>query len=134
MLAKIIDGKQIADDMRAELAAQVEELKANGVTPGLTVVLVGEDPASQVYVRMKGKACEKLGMKSGTIRMPAETTEAELLQVVDRLNADDTVHGILVQLPLPDQIDEQRVLHSLRPTGSSRCWSAAGSRSPARTP
>ncbi len=115
MLAKIIDGKQIADDMRAELAAQVEELKANGVTPGLTVVLVGEDPASQVYVRMKGKACEKLGMKSGTIRMPAETTEAELLQVVDRLNADDTVHGILVQLPLPDQIDEQRVLHSLRP-------------------
>jgi methylenetetrahydrofolate dehydrogenase (NADP+)/methenyltetrahydrofolate cyclohydrolase len=115
LLAKIIDGKQIADDMRAELAAQVEELKANGVTPGLTVVLVGEDPASQVYVRMKGKACEKLGMKSGTIRMPAETTEAELLHVVDRLNADDTVHGILVQLPLPDQIDEQRVLHSLRP-------------------
>jgi methylenetetrahydrofolate dehydrogenase (NADP+)/methenyltetrahydrofolate cyclohydrolase len=115
LLAKIIDGKQIADDMRAELAAQVAELKANGVTPGLTVVLVGEDPASQVYVRMKGKACEKLGMKSETIRMPAETTEAELLNVVERLNADDSVHGILVQLPLPDQIDEQRVLHSLRP-------------------
>jgi methylenetetrahydrofolate dehydrogenase (NADP+)/methenyltetrahydrofolate cyclohydrolase len=115
LLAKIIDGKQIADDMRAELAAQVAELKANGVTPGLTVVLVGEDPASQVYVRMKGKACEKLGMKSETIRMPAETTEAELLNVVERLNGDDSVHGILVQLPLPDQIDEQRVLHSLRP-------------------
>jgi methylenetetrahydrofolate dehydrogenase (NADP+)/methenyltetrahydrofolate cyclohydrolase len=115
LLARIIDGKQIADDMRAELAAQVAELKANGVTPGLTVVLVGEDPASQVYVRMKGKACEKLGMKSETIRMPAETTEAELLNVVERLNADDSVHGILVQLPLPDQIDEQRVLHSLRP-------------------
>jgi len=115
LLAKIIDGKQIADDMRAELAAQVAELKASGVTPGLTVVLVGEDPASQVYVRMKGKACEQLGMKSETIRMPAQTSEAELLAVVERLNADPTVHGILVQLPLPDQINEQRVLHSLRP-------------------
>jgi len=113
--AKIIDGKKIAEEMRAELAAQIEELKANGITPGLTVVLVGEDPASQVYVRMKGKACEQLGMKSETIRMPVETSEAELLSVVRRLNEDDTVHGILVQLPLPDQINEQRVLHSLRP-------------------
>jgi len=113
--AKIIDGKKIAEEMRAELAAQIEELKANGITPGLTVVLVGEDPASQVYVRMKGKACEQLGMKSETIRMPVETSEAELLSVVRRLNDDDTVHGILVQLPLPDQINEQRVLHSLRP-------------------
>jgi methylenetetrahydrofolate dehydrogenase (NADP+)/methenyltetrahydrofolate cyclohydrolase len=113
--AKIIDGKRIAEEMRAELAAQVEELRDKGVTPGLTVVLVGEDPASQVYVRMKGKACEQLGMKSETIRLPAETTEAELLGVVERLNADDTVHGILVQLPLPDQINEQRILHSLRP-------------------
>jgi methylenetetrahydrofolate dehydrogenase (NADP+)/methenyltetrahydrofolate cyclohydrolase len=113
--AKIIDGKKIAEEMRAELAAQIEELKANGITPGLTVVLVGEDPASQVYVRMKGRACEQLGMKSETIRMPVETSEAELLAVVRRLNDDDTVHGILVQLPLPDQINEQRVLHSLRP-------------------
>jgi len=113
--ANIIDGKKIAEEMRAELAAQVEELRDKGVTPGLTVVLVGEDPASQVYVRMKGKACEQLGMKSETIRLPAETTEAELLGVVERLNADDTVHGILVQLPLPDQINEQRILHSLRP-------------------
>lgn len=115
MHANIIDGKKIAEEMRAELAAQVEELRDKGVTPGLTVVLVGEDPASQVYVRMKGKACEQLGMKSETIRLPAETTEAELLGVVERLNADDTVHGILVQLPLPDQINEQRILHSLRP-------------------
>ncbi len=115
MRARIIDGKQIADDMRAELAGQVAELKAGGVTPGLTVVLVGEDPASQVYVRMKGKACEQLGMKSETIRMASDTTEAELLAVVERLNADEAVHGILVQLPLPDQIDERRVLHSLRP-------------------
>jgi methylenetetrahydrofolate dehydrogenase (NADP+)/methenyltetrahydrofolate cyclohydrolase len=101
--------------MRAELASDVEALTAKGVTPGLTVVLVGEDPASQVYVRMKGKACEKLGMKSETIRMPMETTEDELLAVIERLNGDDSVHGILVQLPLPDQIDERRVLHSLRP-------------------
>jgi methylenetetrahydrofolate dehydrogenase (NADP+)/methenyltetrahydrofolate cyclohydrolase len=101
--------------MRAELATQVAELKGNGITPGLTVVLVGEDPASQVYVRMKGKACEKLGMKSDTIRMPAETAQDELLAVVERLNDDDAVHGILVQLPLPKQIDERRVLHALRP-------------------
>ncbi len=115
MPAKIISGKAIAETMRAELATRVEELKAKGVTPGLTVVLVGEDPASQVYVRMKGKACEQLGMKSETIRMPAETPEEELLGVVERLNADDTVHGILVQLPLPDQINERRVLLTIRP-------------------
>lgn len=114
MPAKIIDGKAIADEMRADLAREIDELKAKGVTPGLTVVLVGEDPASQVYVRMKGKACETAGIKGETITMPAETTEAELLAVVERLNGDDTVHGILVQLPLPDQIDEQRVLRSLR--------------------
>jgi len=113
--ARIISGKEIADAMRAELATDVEELKAKGVIPGLTVVLVGEDPASQVYVRMKGKACDKLRMKSETIRMPAETTEDELLQVVERLNADDTVHGILVQLPLPDQINERRILLTIRP-------------------
>ncbi len=115
MPARIISGKEIADAMRAELATDVEELKAKGVIPGLTVVLVGEDPASQVYVRMKGKACDKLRMKSETIRMPAETTEDELLQVVERLNADDTVHGILVQLPLPDQINERRILLTIRP-------------------
>jgi methylenetetrahydrofolate dehydrogenase (NADP+)/methenyltetrahydrofolate cyclohydrolase len=93
----------------------VEELRGKSITPGLTVVLVGEDPASQVYVRMKGKACEKLGMRSETITLPTETSEEELLGVVERLNADDTVHGILVQLPLPDQIDERRVLLAIRP-------------------
>jgi methylenetetrahydrofolate dehydrogenase (NADP+)/methenyltetrahydrofolate cyclohydrolase len=101
--------------MRAELATQVEELKGKGVTPGLTVVLVGEDPASQVYVRMKGKACEKLGMKSETIRLSAETTEDELLTIVENLNTDEMVHGILVQLPLPDQINERRILLAIRP-------------------
>ena len=101
--------------MRAELVPQIDELKRGGVTPGLSVVLVGENPASQVYVRMKGKACEEAGIHSDTIRLPAETTQAELLALVDRLNRDDTVHGILVQLPLPKQIDERRVIHSIRP-------------------
>jgi len=113
--ARIISGKEIADAIRTELATDVEQLKAQGVTPGLTVVLVGEDPASQSYVRMKGKACEKLGMNSETITMPAETSEDELLAVVERLNMDETVHGILVQLPLPDQIDAQRILLAIRP-------------------
>jgi methylenetetrahydrofolate dehydrogenase (NADP+)/methenyltetrahydrofolate cyclohydrolase len=113
--AKIIDGKAIAEEMRAELAPQIEELNKNGITPGLSVVLVGEDPASQVYVRMKGKACEKAGMKSETITMPKETAEAEVLAVVQRLNDDPAVHGILVQLPLPDQINDRRVLFSIRP-------------------
>ena len=115
MPARIISGKEIADAIRTELATDVEQLKAQGVTPGLTVVLVGEDPASQSYVRMKGKACEKLGMNSETITMPAETSEDELLAVVERLNMDETVHGILVQLPLPDQIDAQRILLAIRP-------------------
>jgi methylenetetrahydrofolate dehydrogenase (NADP+)/methenyltetrahydrofolate cyclohydrolase len=113
--AKVISGTEIAEAMRAELATQVEELKGKGVTPGLTVVLVGEDPASQVYVRMKGKACEKLGMKSETIRLSAETTEDELLTIVENLNTDEMVHGILVQLPLPDQINERRILLAIRP-------------------
>jgi methylenetetrahydrofolate dehydrogenase (NADP+)/methenyltetrahydrofolate cyclohydrolase len=113
--AKIIDGKAIGEEMRAELAPQIEELKGRGVTPGLSVVLVGEDPASQVYVRMKGKACEKVGMESETIKLSADTSEAEVLEVVERLNDDPKVHGILVQLPLPDQINEKRVLFSIRP-------------------
>ncbi len=115
MPAKIIDGKAIAEEMRAELAPQIEELKRKGVTPGLSVVLVGEDPASQVYVRMKGKACEKAGMESETTKLPADTPETEVLGIVERLNNDPKVHGILVQLPLPDQINEKRVLFSIRP-------------------
>jgi methylenetetrahydrofolate dehydrogenase (NADP+)/methenyltetrahydrofolate cyclohydrolase len=113
--ADIISGTEIANTMRAELATQVEELKGKGITPGLTVVLVGEDPASQVYVRMKGKACEQLGMHSETIRLPAAATEAELLGVIARLNADRAIHGMLVQLPLPEHINETRVLHAILP-------------------
>ena len=111
MPADLIDGKAIGDVMRAELAADVDALKAKGVIPGLAVVLVGDDPASQVYVRMKGKACEKLGMHSETIRLPDTTTQGELLAVVDRLNTDPRIHGFLVQLPLPKHLDERQVIH-----------------------
>jgi methylenetetrahydrofolate dehydrogenase (NADP+)/methenyltetrahydrofolate cyclohydrolase len=113
--AKVIDGKAIAEEMRSDLAKEIEELAKEGVTPGLAVVLVGEDPASQVYVRMKGKACEKIGIYSETIRLPVETTEAELMEVIDRLNDDPKIHGMLVQLPLPKQINEQNVLLRIVP-------------------
>ncbi len=115
MHAKIIDGKAIAEEMRADLAKEIESLEQSGITPGLAVVLVGEDPASQVYVRMKGKACEKIGIFSETVKLPIETTEAELLGVIDRLNNDKKIHGFLVQLPLPKQINERNVLFSILP-------------------
>jgi len=113
--ARIIDGKAIADEMRSELAIEIARLADKGITPGLAVVLVGEDPASQVYVRMKGKACEKIGIHSETIRLPPETSESELLAVIERLNTDPKIHGFLVQLPLPDQINERKVLLSIDP-------------------
>jgi methylenetetrahydrofolate dehydrogenase (NADP+)/methenyltetrahydrofolate cyclohydrolase len=113
--AKILDGKQIADAMRADLRPEIAALTARGVTPGLAVVLVGENPASQVYVRMKGRACEAAGMYSETITLPTDTPEGELLAVIDRLNADPKIHGMLVQLPLPPQINETRVLHRIVP-------------------
>ena len=115
MHAKIIDGKAIAEEMRADLAKEIESLKQSDITPGLAVVLVGEDPASQVYVRMKGKACEKIGIFSETVKLPIETTEAELLAVIDRLNNDKKINGFLVQLPLPKQINERKVLFSILP-------------------
>ena len=115
MTAKIIDGTAIGKAIREELKAEVAALRARGVVPGLTVVLVGDDPASHVYVRMKGKAADELGMKSDTIRLPAETPEAELLALLDRLNADRTVHGILVQLPLPGHMDSSKVLLRMAP-------------------
>ncbi len=115
MRAKLIDGTAVAKQMRDELAAEIATLAAGGVTPGLAVVLVGENPASQVYVRMKGKACEAAGLYSETHRLPAETSEAEVLALVDRLNGDPRIHGILVQLPLPRQIASQRVLQRIAP-------------------
>ena len=99
--AVIIDGKEIARRVRDRVAEEVKVLKARGVTPGLTVVHVGDDPASAVYVASKGKACAEAGMKGDTIRMPSSTTQAELVEVVQRLNRDPSVHGILVQMPLP---------------------------------
>ncbi len=116
MPADIIDGKQIAAKMRADLKPEIETLTARGVTPGLAVVLVGENPASQVYVRMKGKACEEAGIYSEQIDLAVDTPEDELLDVVERLNADPKIHGMLVQLPLPDHIGENRVLHRILPT------------------
>jgi len=114
--AAIIDGKAFAEGLRARIGAEVARIKAaHGLVPGLTVVLVGEDPASQVYVRNKGKATEGAGMKSDTIRLPAGTSEADLLALIARLNADAAVHGILVQLPLPGHIDEAHVIEAIDP-------------------
>lgn len=115
MTARLLDGKVLARQIRDEVAVEVQALLARGVRPGLAVVLVGEDPASQVYVRSKGKACEEAGMHSETIRLPAETTEPELLAVIDRLNADPAIHGMLVQLPLPRQLNSERVLRRIDP-------------------
>ncbi len=105
MTAQILDGKQLAGQIRQEIAAQVQQWKsAGGATPVLAAVLVGEDPASQVYVRNKEKACKSVGMDSRLIRLPASTTGRHLLDLLDQLNADEGVHGILVQLPLPGSI------------------------------
>ena len=111
----IIDGKAIAAQVRAEVARAVQELKGRGVTPGLTVVRVGEDPASAIYVRGKRKACDEVGIHSVEHHLPATTGQAELMALVRRLDADPSVHGILVQLPLPDQIDEEPVLELIDP-------------------
>jgi len=114
--AQIIDGKAIASGLRARIAAQVAIFKQrHGVTPGLTVVLVGDDPASQVYVRSKGRQTVEAGMHSDEIRLPADAHQDQVLAIVRRLNADPTVHGILVQLPLPKQIDELAVIGAIDP-------------------
>lgn len=115
MPAELIDGNAIAREMRAELAPRIAELKQKGITPGLAVVLVGDNPASQVYVKMKGKACIEAGMAENTIRLAASTSEAELLYQLDRLNGDKNVHGILVQLPLPKPLDERKILRRILP-------------------
>jgi methylenetetrahydrofolate dehydrogenase (NADP+) / methenyltetrahydrofolate cyclohydrolase len=110
-----MDGAMLAQKVRAEVAADVSELKRRGVVPGLTAVLVGDDPASAVYVGGKEKASREAGMAGETIRLPATTSQAELLALVEQLNADDTVHGILVQMPLPKQIDPDTVINHIRP-------------------
>ncbi len=113
MPAELIDGVAIAKKVRAQVATDTAALKARGVTPGLTAVLVGDDPASQVYVASKERACLETGMHGRSIRLPATTSEEQLLAVVDGLNADPFVHGILVQMPLPKQIDSQKVIRRI---------------------
>ena len=111
----LIDGSAIGRLVRNDVAVEVARLKSLGITPGLSVVLVGDDPASAVYVRSKGKACEEAGMRGETIRLPADTSEAVLLEQVDALNADPRVHGILVQMPLPRHMSADKVIRRIRP-------------------
>ena len=114
--AKVIDGKKFAENLRARIATAIAHLKsAHGLTPGLAVVLVGEDPASQVYVRNKARQTVEVGMKSVEHQMDAATSESDLLAMVEQLNNDPSIHGILVQLPLPDHIDANKVINSINP-------------------
>jgi methylenetetrahydrofolate dehydrogenase (NADP+)/methenyltetrahydrofolate cyclohydrolase len=115
MTAQLIDGNALSKQLRADVAARVAALKARGITPGLAVILVGDNQASQVYVRNKVKACEDTGMHSVLETWPAGMTEAELLARVNALNKDATIHGILVQLPLPPHIDSQKVIEAISP-------------------
>lgn len=115
MSARIIDGKRLSEVIKDQVAKRVEGLKGANITPGLAVVLVGDDPASRVYVRNKAAACEKTGMRSRVIRLPDTTTQAGLLSVLHELNHDDDIHGILVQLPLPSHIDDAHVIEAINP-------------------
>ncbi|WP_400208473.1 bifunctional 5,10-methylenetetrahydrofolate dehydrogenase/5,10-methenyltetrahydrofolate cyclohydrolase [Candidatus Methanomassiliicoccus intestinalis] len=115
MDAQIISGKEIAEEIRGELRGKVAYLKDKGIVPGLGVVLVGDDPASHVYVNNKIKACEELGLKSKAVILPAEVSEEELLKKVDELNADPEIHAFLVQLPLPKHIDENKIINRIDP-------------------
>lgn len=113
MNAKIIEGKKIAEEVRLSWKVQVDDLKLNGIIPGLAVIIVGEDPASQVYVRNKIRACDQVGIYSKSHRLDANISEDELLEQIEQLNQDDDIHGILVQLPLPKHINEQKVLETI---------------------
>ncbi|MBN1804269.1 MAG: bifunctional methylenetetrahydrofolate dehydrogenase/methenyltetrahydrofolate cyclohydrolase FolD [Sedimentisphaerales bacterium] len=115
MTAKIIDGKQVSADMRAELKDEVAKLKEKGIVPGLGVILVGEDPASKSYVTAKERACEDIGIYSDDNRLPAETSQKELMVLVEKMNNDPKINGILVQLPLPMDINEAEVLLAIDP-------------------
>lgn len=115
MTATIIDGKALAAEIRQEIGEQVRGLSLRGIKPGLAVVLVGDDPASQIYVRNKEKACIEAGMYSETLRLPEQTSESALLSLISELNARQDLHGILVQLPLPKHIDSEKVISSVTP-------------------
>ena len=125
MTARVIDGTALAQKTRLEIAADAAEFQARtGIVPHLAAVLVGDDPASAVYVRNKQRACEQAGLRSTLERLPAEASEAELLALVERLNSDSTVHGILVQLPLPRQIRPQAILDAVTPLKDVDCFHA----------
>ena len=115
MAAQILDGKAMSTSLRAEIAERVARLKEQGVTPGLAVILVGNDPASEIYVRNKGNGCAETGMYSRTLNMPEETTQEQLEAAIEELNADPAIHGILVQLPLPKHLDENAALAKILP-------------------
>ena len=115
MAAKIIDGKQVAADMRAELKEEVARLARDGIVPGLGVILVGEDPASQSYVKAKERACEEIGLFSDDNRLPADASQQELMAIVEKMNNDPKINGILVQLPLPKHLNEAEVLLAIDP-------------------
>ena len=115
MSVEILSGKTMSESLRKEIAERVSALKERGVTPGLAVILVGNDPASEIYVRNKGNGCTEVGMYSRTINMPAETSQEELEAAIEELNADSAIHGILVQLPLPKHLDEQAALAKILP-------------------
>jgi methylenetetrahydrofolate dehydrogenase (NADP+)/methenyltetrahydrofolate cyclohydrolase len=114
-MAKLIDGRTIAEKVYVDLRREIAELKAKGITPGLAVILVGDDPASRAYVRSKDKMCRELGLRSMKLELPASTTQKELLRHVEELNADSSVHGILVQSPPPEHIDEAAIVRALDP-------------------
>ena len=114
-MAVLIDGKAISSEIKEELKQEVAELKAQGITPCLAVILVGDDSASAIYVRNKKRACEYIGIESRSYELPKETTEQELEKLVRELNEDETVDGILVQLPLPEQIDEEKITGMISP-------------------
>ncbi|MBR7006852.1 MAG: bifunctional methylenetetrahydrofolate dehydrogenase/methenyltetrahydrofolate cyclohydrolase FolD [Candidatus Methanomethylophilaceae archaeon] len=122
MTTRLILGKDVSEEIYSELRTRIAALKARGVVPGLAVVLVGDDPASQVYVRKKGEMCESLGMRSVTVRMPGDTTQESLMAKVEELNRDPAVHGFLVQLPLPSHLDEEQVINAISPEKDVDCF------------
>lgn len=115
MVAKLIEGKAVADRIRKDLIARIAELQSKGVTPGLAVIMVGDDPASASYVRMKGKACQDLNILSRTLQLPADLNETKLLQLIEELNRDPEIDGILVQMPIPAHIDVSKVIGAIDP-------------------
>src|SRR6058998_3783067 len=117
-----IDGKRMAEEVRSELRPRIEALRARGVTPGLAAVIVGDDPASVLYVKMKSQASEEMGIRSVTVRLPTETSESRLLMEVAKLNNDPTIHGILVQQPLPPQIPKETAVSSVSPWKDVDCF------------